>query len=184
MPAPGLVLAPDLNGRCEESAMGRQTAKELRENFQQIAEQEKQGKIDHELDTQLYFFQFLDKVNEGREKAQNLKLFVSDMSVGISHALDAIRAEGFDEYTILHLLMDEHRIKKEIKMEKRERARNAVNKRHDKPDGSRAKREKIRKIWASGKYSTRDLCAEEEARELGISFYTARKALINTPDPT
>jgi len=55
--------------------------------------------------------------------------------------------------------------------------------RHDKPGGSRAKRQAIRDIWASGKYDTRARCAEEESRALGMSLSTAIKALANTPSP-
>jgi len=50
--------------------------------------------------------------------------------------------------------------------------------------GRASEKEAIRAAWASGKYSTRALCAEQEAAALGISFDTARKALRNTPDPT
>jgi len=62
-------------------------------------------------------------------------------------------------------------------------ARDAANVRHNKAGGSRDKRRQIREAWATGKYSSRDRCAEEEARALGISPYTARKALINAPEP-
>lgn len=64
------------------------------------------------------------------------------------------------------------------------RARKSANARHSKPGGSRAMKEQIRTIWASGKYSSRDICAEQECAALGISFSTARKALRNTPDPS
>lgn len=62
-------------------------------------------------------------------------------------------------------------------------ARAAANAKHNKVGGSRDKQEQIRKIWASGKYSTRELCAEEEYEALGMSFAAARKALRNTTDP-
>jgi hypothetical protein len=55
---------------------------------------------------------------------------------------------------------------------------------HGKPGGSRDKAGKIREAWASGKYTSRDRCAEEEAAALGMSFSAARKALRNTPDPS
>lgn len=42
-------------------------------------------------------------------------------------------------------------------------------------------REKIQAIWASGKYSSRNLCAEQECDALDMSYETARKALRNTP---
>lgn len=63
-------------------------------------------------------------------------------------------------------------------------AQNAANSRHNKPGGSREKQRQMRLIWASGKYTNRDRCAEEECDALGISFSTARKALRKTPDPT
>lgn len=65
-----------------------------------------------------------------------------------------------------------------------ERARNAANDRHDKPGGAREKQAKIRDIWSSGKYTSRDICAEQECAALGMSFSTARKALRNTPEPS
>lgn len=60
-------------------------------------------------------------------------------------------------------------------------AKHAANSRHNKPDGSRYKQEKIREIWACGKYTSRDICAEQECAALNMSFSTARKALRNTP---
>ncbi|MCP3679415.1 MAG: hypothetical protein GY782_03755 [Gammaproteobacteria bacterium] len=57
-------------------------------------------------------------------------------------------------------------------------ARNAANARHNQPGGSREKQKKIRAIWATGKYTTRDICAEEECADLNMSFSAARKALI------
>lgn len=63
-------------------------------------------------------------------------------------------------------------------------AKHAANSRHSKPGGSRDKQEKIRTIWASGKYSSRDICAEQECAALDMSFSVARKALRNTPEHT
>jgi hypothetical protein len=59
----------------------------------------------------------------------------------------------------------------------------AANARHDQPGGSREKQRQIRDMWASGKYSSRDRCAEEECAALGMSYAAARKALKNTRDP-
>lgn len=61
-------------------------------------------------------------------------------------------------------------------------ARKAANARHDQPGGSREKQQQIREIWATGKYSSRDRCAEEECAALDMSYSAARKALRNTPD--
>ena len=67
---------------------------------------------------------------------------------------------------------------------RRQTARTAANARHDQPGGSRDKQKKMREIWTSGKYSSRDVCAEQECAVLGMSFSAARKALINTPRPS
>jgi hypothetical protein len=63
-------------------------------------------------------------------------------------------------------------------------ARSAADARHSMPGGSREKRRQIIAAWASGKYSSRDICAEQECAALGMSFSTARKALRGTPEPS
>ncbi|WP_420474270.1 hypothetical protein [Noviherbaspirillum sp. ST9] len=65
----------------------------------------------------------------------------------------------------------------------KQNARAAAEALHNRPGGSRAKRDEIRAIWASGRYRTRDECAEQECAALGMGFSTARKALMNTPTP-
>lgn len=62
-------------------------------------------------------------------------------------------------------------------------ARAAANARHNQPGGSRDKQKQIRDIWATGKYSSRDICAEQECAALEMSFTAARNALKKTPDP-
>jgi len=49
--------------------------------------------------------------------------------------------------------------------------------------GSAAKREEIRAIWATGKYTSRERCAVEECDALGMGLSTAIRALRNTPEP-
>jgi len=65
----------------------------------------------------------------------------------------------------------------------RQRAKEMADARHGKPGGNRDKQATIRAIWASGKYSSRDVCAEQECAGLAMSISTARKALRNTPNP-
>ncbi len=60
----------------------------------------------------------------------------------------------------------------------------AADIRHSKPGGSREKRQMMIDIWMSGKYTSRDICAEQECDALGMSFSAARKALRGTPDPS
>jgi hypothetical protein len=66
---------------------------------------------------------------------------------------------------------------------RRQTAKAAANARHNQPGGSRDKRRQIREIWATRKYSSRDVCAEQECAALGMSFSAARKALRNAPKP-
>ena len=70
-----------------------------------------------------------------------------------------------------------------IERSKTENARANAERLHNKPGGSREKQEAIRAIWAKGKYTSRDQCAEQEYADLRMSFSTARKALRNTPKP-
>jgi hypothetical protein len=65
-----------------------------------------------------------------------------------------------------------------------ESARKGADVLHNKPGGSREKQAAIKAAWASGKYTSRDICAEQECNALGMSFSAARKALRNTPNPT
>ncbi len=71
-----------------------------------------------------------------------------------------------------------------VELQKKAHARNAANARHSKPGGSREKKRQMCALWASGKYSTRDICAEQECAATGMSFSAARKALRGTPSPT
>lgn len=75
-------------------------------------------------------------------------------------------------------------IEREVAAARSSSSKRGANALHDGPLGKRKAKDEIRKIWASGKYSNRDLCAEEECSALDISFSTARKALRGTPDPT
>ena len=57
---------------------------------------------------------------------------------------------------------------------RKQTAKAAANARHNQPGGSRDKRRQIREIWGTGKYSCRDICADEECAALGMSFSAAR----------
>lgn len=65
---------------------------------------------------------------------------------------------------------------------RKQKAQVAAHARHGKPGGSYDMQDRIRAAWASGKYTSRDRCAEEECGGLGISYSAARKALRNTPE--
>jgi hypothetical protein len=63
--------------------------------------------------------------------------------------------------------------------------RRAADARHAQPGGAKDRIEKIRAAWSTGKYTSRDDCAEREYSALGFgSFKAARRALSGTPVPT
>jgi hypothetical protein len=64
------------------------------------------------------------------------------------------------------------------------RGKKAIDIRHNQPGGSRDKQARVRQAWSSGRYKSRDICAEQKCGELEMSFAAARKALRNTPKPT
>ena len=63
------------------------------------------------------------------------------------------------------------------------RSSKSANKGHNKEGGSRDKKRQILDIWSKGKYSSKDICAEQECAGLAVSFSKARKDLRNAPDP-
>lgn len=74
-------------------------------------------------------------------------------------------------------------LKAHMQVSASKRGKKAADQRHGQPGGSRDKREKILALWLSGKYSSKDRCAEEECAGLEMSFSSARKALRGAPDP-
>lgn len=62
-----------------------------------------------------------------------------------------------------------------------EEHRQIVNYRHDQPGGSREKRRRMRDLWATGGFSSKEECAAKNHEALGMSFDTAIKALRNAP---
>lgn len=59
--------------------------------------------------------------------------------------------------------------------------REIINLRHDQPGGSREKRRRMRDLWATGNFSSKEECATKSHEALGMSFDTAIKALRNAP---
>ncbi|MEI2636654.1 MAG: hypothetical protein V9E92_07395 [Methylotenera sp.] len=112
---------------------------------------------DIRLNQQSKLIEFLFKSIEFRE----------DMLIADNNLLEAA--------AILEVNLTAYLTKREIRVSK---AKFAAQKRHEKTNVAK---EKIRKIWSSGKYTSRDICAEQECADLNISFSTARKALRNTP---
>lgn len=134
------------------------------------------------------------KANAHHEKAINVLLEAlrtaanhQDMTSEIKEVVDALiiviedrKLFEYDLEAIMNPLIEI--VEKDTKSKS---GTHAVNMRHKKFKAeNKPREEEIREIWASGKYSTRDICAEEEYNGLGFSsFKSARKALTNTPNP-
>jgi hypothetical protein len=110
--------------------------------------------------------------------------FIADMAARLAEDGNCFEAgryfqEAGEVYSYLRIDTGElfHEYKKQM-------AKSAAMARHSAPGGSHDKAESIKRIWASGKYSSRDICAEQECAALNMSFSSARKALRNTPSPT
>lgn len=115
------------------------------------------------------------RFNEGKRRAT---VILSELlsSSPTYESIDKVISENLvDSYTLIELLQIENKLSASY------RASFAASIRHT---GNRAKQEAIKGIWASGKYSSRDICAEQECAALGMSFSSARKALRGTPTPT
>jgi hypothetical protein len=92
--------------------------------------------------------------------------------------IDEVR---FDLHEAEHILTD--KIIAYLEDKPKQNAKKGAEALHNKPGGSREKRAKIRELWATGKYDSRDRCAEQEFAALGMSLSAARRALRNTPEP-
>jgi hypothetical protein len=110
-------------------------------------------------------------------------LTIADQSMPLVHALTLNRRGLKADKDVLVRLVDGDTLQPASGVGsvawRKQTAKAAANARHSQPGGSRDKQNKIREIWATGKYSSRDLCAEQECAALGMSFSAARKALRN-----
>jgi hypothetical protein len=106
-------------------------------------------------------------------QAQRISEMIHSGDEGLSSIQEVLNMQPVNALTLTHL----------IRLERKRTAKNGADIRHNKPGGSKEKREKMRAKWAEGNFDSRDRCAEEECGALDMSFSTARKALKNTPDP-
>ncbi len=110
------------------------------------------------------------------DSLRNFEVLPQDVRDALANSIDKMREKSADaEASLILETLDKYKI---------DSATNAANARHSKEGGSRDLKKKIRAIWATGKYSDRNRCADEEWVDLGFkSPKTARNALLNTPTP-
>jgi len=114
------------------------------------------------------------KASEGFRRAATLTEAMGDSRLSHYEVDQLISNNPIDSYTLLEI------VRCVIGKDRSAKASLAANIRNA---GNRIKRQAIQLLWASGKYSNRDLCAEQECAALEMSFSSARKALRGTPDP-
>lgn len=107
------------------------------------------------------------------KQAEKISEMLHSEEEGLSSIQDVMNMQPVNALTLAFL----------IRLERKHTGKKAVEARHSRSGGSREKKDMIREIWSSGKYSTRDICAEQECAGLGMSYDTARKALRRTPNP-
>jgi hypothetical protein len=95
-----------------------------------------------------------------------------------SNGLVEATKEATSTLALAEVIIDQIKFEKRLRTSK---AKFAALKRHE---ATNSAKQKIREIWGTGKYTSRDICAEQECAGLNLSFTTARKALINTPNNT
>jgi|GEM_PF-6946469 len=102
---------------------------------------------------------------------------IKDIADGFIALIEGREFFQYDYYGFFKPLIELER-----KEGKSESGRNAALSRHAE---NYELHDKIKGIWASGKYSDRDKCAEDEYSALGFgSFKAARNSLKNSPDPS
>ncbi len=106
------------------------------------------------------------------QQAEKISEMIHSEDEGLSSIQDVLNMQPVNALTLTHL----------VRLERQCIANKGAEARHSKPGASRENRAKVRAAWMSGKYRTRDKCAEAESKKMNMSLSTARKALINTPD--
>lgn len=85
-----------------------------------------------------------------------------------------------ERLTVAHL---ENELKAAPAKARKASSKNALDVKHNKPGGAHHNKKRILEAWATGRFKSRDVCADQEYDECGYkSFSAARKALIGSPD--
>ncbi|WP_156404566.1 hypothetical protein [Curvibacter sp. PAE-UM] len=124
-----------------------------------------------------YILDAHERRRSARSSVEAVQEFAKDQERKVNDLADA---------AVAALVMAERNVRQraDMQLQATRRAKKAAEKRHGQPGGSREKREKIRAVWSSGKYSSKDLCAEQECAGLEMSFSSARRALRGAPNPS
>lgn len=115
----------------------------------------------------------LSAIKQANPSLDELMRQVAELKVGAQMMLEGLP----DLYLLIEIGVKGW---KAIEADKSETGRRGAEALHKENKG---KREKLHEVWASGRYRTRDSCAEREHKNLDVSFATARRWLRRTPEP-
>ena len=128
---------------------------------------------------------FMAKNIVATQNAEEISTMLHASAHSLSSIQEFINEHPIDALTVVRLIrLERERGVSRIEIEAHKKMSSNGGTKRDEILGHKAKRESIRQLWASGKYTSRDFCAEQECSALNMSFSAARKALRNTPDPT
>lgn len=129
--------------------------------------------------------EFMDSAYEQQEGILNMQEQALTMSSDVATALRKVIDDLLDGLDLSTDILQKARlslpklIEREIAAARSASAKAAIKVRYSKPGGYDERKAQLQEIWASGKYSSRAICAEQECAALGMSYDTARKALKN-----
>jgi hypothetical protein len=75
-------------------------------------------------------------------------------------------------------------IDEQVRLNRSQSASHAARAKLNQPGGYAEKRQRVRELWATGKYPSRDECASKVHKTVGLSLSATRKALRKAPDVT
>lgn len=128
---------------------------------------------------------FMAKTKVATQNAEEISTMLHASAHSLSSIQEFINEHPIDALTVVRLIsLERERGVSRIEIEAHKRMSSKGGTKRDEILGHKAKRESILQLWASGKYTTRDRCAEEECAALNMSYSVARRTLRNTPDPT
>jgi hypothetical protein len=113
------------------------------------------------------------------KQGEKISEMIHSEDEGLDSIQEILNMQPVNALTLVHLvrLERENAAKLELKL-RAQKGAEAHHREH------RNNAEKMRAIWAEGKYTSRDRCAIEECEALGMSYDTARRALRRTPQPS
>ena len=145
-----------------------------------ISDSDSKAFVENLSPTQLDFFSRVVNINTSLGlmlEAKNIYIKILQKAMSNIDLLDNISKKTAEKKHELNVQIVSH--EKLLQKERDDisrRSRFAANKKHEPKNNAK---NEIKKIWVSGKYTSKDICAEQECAALGLSFSTARKALRN-----